>query len=160
MTWTEEELNFFDRYQQEIDEKKFYLVYTKIAPALSSWTKFIQAIIKLGENPFEVGQKVIPSYYLTSIENLTYLDIPEGVLGVQYCAFSGSGIKRFTLPKSLKVLQTGAFRGLYLHGLDYKGTKNDWTKVEKESCFDGAGLVPGLKIKCLDGEAGVGKRWL
>lgn len=160
MRWTDQELDFFDKYQQEIEEKKFYLVYTKMAPAIDSWCKFIKAIIKLGENPFEVDQRVIPQYYLANVTGINSLVIPEGVLEIQYCAFLNADIRTFTLPKSLKVLQTGAFRGLYLHGLDYKGTKNDWTKVEKEGCFDGAGLVPGLKIKCLDGEAGVGKRWL
>ena len=160
MEWTQNELQFFDKYQQEIEEKKFYLIYTKMAPALDSWTRFIQAIIKLGENPFEEGQRIIPQYYMTKVDDLASLGIPEGILEIQYCAFLDSTIRNFTLPKSLRILQDGAFRGTYLYGVNYKGTKEDWKKVVKSGGFDGAGLVPGFKIKCLDGEVEIGKRWI
>lgn len=160
MKWTDQELDFFDKYQQEIEEKKFYLVYTKMAPAISSWIKFIQGVISLGENPFEPGQKVIPTYYLTQITGLANLDIPEGVLEIQSYAFSDSTLKGFTLPKSIRILQPQAFSGLYLYGIDYQGTKRDWTKIVKNSCFDGAGLPPNFKIKCLDGELGKDGRHL
>ncbi len=64
--------------------------------------------------------------------SLASITVPEGVTHIGKEAFSYSGIKDIVLPKSLTMIEEGAFYSCGISNVYYKGTQEQWEQITIE----------------------------
>lgn len=90
-----------------------------------------------------------------SCDQLTHINLPEGLAVIDSRAFYCSGLKEITLPSTLEVLGAETFKGCQnLVKIKYNGTIDQLNEVKIwEECFED---IPAVLINCIDGDIELG----
>ena len=87
---------------------------------------FITNINNATEIVIDSGTKYVITYACTNLKQITNVNIPESITGIEMAAFLNTSIESVYIPTSVSTLESGAFRDVDIYtGYDSRPS-NDW----------------------------------
>ena len=109
-----------------------------------------KVFLSAGINPLEY-LTYIPSYYFESMQ-LDSVVIPDSIKLIADEAFAECDIQYLELPKTIKMMSEWAFLDARVREIHYKGTVEEWNKIDVDSDWKCRFLLKPQVIKATNGE--------